>query len=286
MTKSQDRLTRVLQVAAWTSAALAGTRPRQGPLRQGAAAGRFQHTEWSALLGRFVQDGAVEYSSMVRVRRLVEAYLHRLAELDPDSFIDSDDQLAFYLNAYNAIVVHQVLLRYPLASLRATPAAWLRSYPIGRHNVSLITLHANVLRSFGDPRIHAALSDGTLGGPQLRSQAFSGAGLQQELDAAMRAWLADPARGLRYDEAHNTLLCAPALLRFGGDFWQPYLMPQPWMLARGRIRPRTMIRHVGPWLPAAIASALERRPRVRMLPVDGRLNERAAAPPERSTRAH
>lgn len=286
MTKSHDALIGVLRAAAWTSAALAGPRPRQGPLRQGVAAGRFQHTEWSALLGRFVQDGAVEYGSMVRVRRLVEAYLHRLAELDPGSFVDSDDQLAFYLNAYNAIVVHHVLLRYPLDSLRAAPEAWLRTYPIGRHNVSLTTLHANSLRSFGDPRIYAALSDGTRGGPQLPSQAFTGAGLQRELDAAMRAWLADPARGLRYDERRNTLLCAPTLLRFGGDFWQRHAMPQPWAPVLAWLRPRAMLRHLEPWMPASIASALERRPRVRVLPTDGTLNERPAAPRERTTRAH
>jgi len=52
-----------------------------------AARGRTHATaSGGALLARFVQDGAVDYGTMTRVRRLVEVYLQRLADADPDVF--------------------------------------------------------------------------------------------------------------------------------------------------------------------------------------------------------
>lgn len=273
-------------VSAWLSAAL-GPQPRLGPLHGGVAAGRFQHSEWSALLGRFVQHGRLDYQQLLRVRRLVEVYLSRLADHDPETFIDTDDQLAFYLNAYNAIAVHQVLLHYPVTSIRAIPHAFVRPYPIGRRNVALHTLHGGLLRSFRDPRVHLALSPAALGGAPLQPQAFSGTSLQAGLDAATRRFLADPDHGARYDAATNTLWLAPILRWLGGDLLQPATMPQLGGLLRGWASPRALLEPLRPYLPPELAAALPARPTIRALPFDWRLNDPRADPtsPETSRAA-
>lgn len=273
MNRLTTTLLPVLEGSAWAGAAVAGRRPRIGPLHAGVGAGRFQHSEWSALLSRFVQPTGVDYANLKRVQRLVEEYLKRLAETDPETFIDADDQLAFYLNAYNAIAIHQVLRHYPLASVREIPDAFLRPYPIGPRNVSLHTLHANILRSFGDPRIHAALSPAALGGPQPQPVAFAGVGLQAALDAALRRLLADPRHGVRFDEAANTLYLPASLRWFAGDFADPAAMPGIRHLIRPALQPTICLGALHPCFPADLAEIVQRRdPHVRFLPFDWRLN--------------
>ncbi|HEX6291595.1 MAG TPA: DUF547 domain-containing protein [Herpetosiphonaceae bacterium] len=267
--------TAIVEQAVWLVAAAWGWRPRIGPLQAGAGAGRFQHSEWTALLGRFVQNAAIDYATMRRVRRLVEVYLHRLAEDDPERFADADDQLAFYLNAYNAIAIHQVLLHYPVASIRAIPGARTRPYPVGRRNVSLQTLHGSILRAFGDPRIHAAISTTARGGAQIQPQAFTGSNLQRALDTAMRRLLHDNAHGARLDPATNTLYLSSIFRSFGGDFLQPQAMPGPLGLLAGWRHRAGLVPLLRPYMPPDLAIAMQQTPpQVRFLPYDWTINDR------------
>lgn len=255
-------------------AAAAGRRPRIGPLRNGAGAGRFQHGEWTALLSRFVTDGTIDYGTMSRVRRLLEVYLQRLAGADPETFADADDQLAFYLNAYNAVAVHQVLLHYPVGSIREIPGALTRPYPIGRQNVSLYTLHANVLRAFGDPRIHAAINIATRGSGPIQPQAFSGSGLQQELDAAMQRLLNDPAHGARLEVRTKRIYISSIFRLFGGDFLQPHTMPSPVGIAVGWPRRAALAQTLAGYLPSELAIAVRQNQLdVQFLSYDWALND-------------
>ena len=264
----------LLEGFVWAAGALGGRRPRLGALRAGVAAGRFHHSEWSALLGRFVQNGSVDYHNMVRVRRLVEVYLHRLVETDPESFIDSDDQLAFYLNAYNAIAIHQVLTAYPLTTIRTRSNAFLRPYPIGRRNVSLHTLHSNILRAFADPRVHLAICNTARSGPAIMPYAFTGANLQAELDNALRSFLADEIRGIRVVPITNTLVVSPLLRWFGGDFLRPYAMAQARSLVSGWHGLRRVLVALEPCLPPLVQQALHNKARIQIAPFDWSLNDR------------
>jgi hypothetical protein len=252
---------------------LRGPRPRIAPLRGGAGAGAERHREWSALLGRFVRDGRVEYGTMLRVRRLVEVYLGRLAQQDPDGFADADEQLAFFLNAYNTIAIHQVLLHYPIDSLRDVAGAHGRSYPIGRRNLSLLVLEAGILRAFGDPRIHAAITPAALGAPALQPRAFEGATLQQQLEDALHELLADPRRGASYDAATRTLWLPHALERYAGDWLRPELMFATAAPLAARPDRRTLVAAFVPYLPAAVSEQVSMTTRVEFLPFDERLNE-------------
>jgi hypothetical protein len=260
-----------INTISWLSASLWGPFPRVAPLRNGAGAGRFKHGEWEALLQRFVQNGTVDYPNFARVRRLVEVYLERIAQAEPDDFADADDQLAFYLNAYNAIVIHQILLHYPIRSVAEIKAMFLRPYPVGRRNLSLNHLHSTFLRAYGDPRIHAAIHLGARSGAKLRF--FSGAELQRALDLAMRQLLADDTNGMRYNAETNTLYLSPLLRWFAGDFVKPYAMPRPWHLLEGAFQPDQLATILAPYMPESYTFLPQQAPRVQALPFNWMLNE-------------
>lgn len=248
--------------------------PRIARLRDGIGAGRFLHSEWSALLERFVQNGLVEYVALVRVKRLIEAYLQRLADTDPDLFADADDQLAFYLNAYNALAMYQVVLHYPVASLRDVPNAFTRVFPVGRRNLSLTILHVTITRAFGDPRIHASLYPAACGTGPIPATPFLGPQLQTQLDNTMRALLADPMHGARYDDCTNTLWIAAPLYTWGGDFIYPHLMPRAHGVLGGRLQSAKLLDALLPYMPPNLASVMQiRQPVIRLIPFDWTLNE-------------
>jgi hypothetical protein len=272
---SRPSLERLTTATVWLGASRLRRPLRIGPLRGGAGAGRMQHGEWNALLMRFAADNALDYTNFRRVRRLLEAYLSRLAATDPESFADADDQLAYYLNAYNAIAVYQILLHDGAASLRAIPGAFTRSFPLGRRNLSLHTLHSGVLRAFGDPRVHAAVVPAAQGAI-LPTRAFTGATLQTDLDAAIRGLLHDPQRGAQYDSATHTVIL-PAMLRvFAGDFLYPHQMPGLAGLLRGWRQPQRVASAVIDHLPPPLQRALNRQPQIAFRPFDWSLNDRSS----------
>ena len=259
----------------WTSLLLSNItgRPPRLAKHDGAAEQRqFRHHDWSALLTRFVQDGRVDYAGFVRVRRLLEAYLDRVSEARPDELAGADEQLAFYLNVFNAIVVHQVLLHYPIVSFRDIPAAFARPYPVGRENLSLHGLLHAKIRAYGDPRVHAAVVPAARSAPKLR--VYTGVGLQQELQEQMQAFLADPARGLHVEQSTRTLVLPHIFRWFAGDFAAPSRMPSLTLSVRGLIRPSIALPFLQPYVSPAVSEMLrDSGTRLRFLPYNQALND-------------
>ncbi|MBA3943762.1 MAG: DUF547 domain-containing protein [Herpetosiphonaceae bacterium] len=236
----------------------------------------FKQHDWNALLGRFVQGGEVDYAQFKRVRRILEAYLERVADARPDEWTDPNEQLAFYLNTYNAIVIHQLLVHGPVASFLEVPIGFARPYPVGRENISLHELLHSKVRAFRDPRVHMALVRAGRSCPLLQSYAYTGPQLQQQLAEVTHAFLRDEQRGLRYDPATNTLYLSSILRRFAGDWAEPDAMPNTFNLLRGQMEPHLALPNLRRWMPEHVAVLLDRpastRPRIAFMAYDWRLN--------------
>lgn len=261
--------------AALTGAMLWGRPPRLAAIRDGAAAGRWQHDDWNALLRRFVVNGEVDYVNFKRVRRLLEIYLDRIADARPDDWIDADDQLAFYINAYNAIVIHEIIMYDPAASFLDIPAAFARPYPVGHRNVSLHELEHSIIRAFGDPFVHMALVCGARGCPPLQSFAYTGPQLRNQLAAVTAEFLQDQQRGLRYDGVLHILYLSPIFRWYAGDWIDPSSMPSVASTLRGLLQPRLGLPRLAPYMPVPVQKALTTAgtpPRLEFIPYDWSLN--------------
>ncbi len=194
-----------------------------------AGATGFSHAEWTAVLERFVDErGLVDYAGLARDPSVLDRYLALLASASPDSdpvpFPSSDDQLAYWLNAYNALVVAGVLARGV-----ATPSVWGDGFfgigfftaergALGGRRTSLKALEDDIVRGrFRDPRVHAALNCASLSCPRLPRRAFEGITLQADLDAAMRE-LVGEERNCRVELATRTLWLSKIFDWFEDDF--------------------------------------------------------------------
>ncbi|MCC6751695.1 MAG: DUF547 domain-containing protein [Deltaproteobacteria bacterium] len=161
-----------------------------------ARAADLDHTAWDRLLKAHVSAGRVNYAALAAGGRAeLSAYLQAVARADP-ARMGRAAELAFYLNAYNALVVGQVVARWPkVVSVKELPGFFDRhTHVVGGRTLTLNELENAVLRPrFRDPRIHFALVCAARSCPPLASEAFRGATVERALERLTRAFLRSPA---------------------------------------------------------------------------------------------
>src|SRR5947207_11016362 len=84
---------------------------------------------YDEILDTYVRDGLVYYRALKLERAKFDAYVATLAGVSIES-APRDEQLAFWLNAYNAIVLQTVIDHYPIAQRSSQyPAHSIRQIP-------------------------------------------------------------------------------------------------------------------------------------------------------------
>ncbi len=203
------------------------------------AAAEPRHQAWDQLLSRYVTDGLVDYQGLARERSLLDAYLGDLAASSADELaaLTRNEQMAFWINAYNAYTVSLILDHYPLESIWKITPFWqrisggpfaLEFIPLGHllpgsaskagGKIALQTIEHQILREFfHEPRIHFAIVCASLGCPILRSQAYEGAELNSQLDDAAETFMRSNAKN-HYDATRHALQVSPIFKWFSDDF--------------------------------------------------------------------
>lgn len=189
----------------------------------------FAHDDWTSVLERFVDDhGLVDYLSLAADRAAFDRYVKAIGRTGPKTvpqrFPTREDQLAYYINAYNALVFRGVLDRGPkiesVWGFTTTGYDFFarQKYQVDGSRVSLHKLEKETIRAeFEDPRIHAALNCASLGCPRLPRRAFDPRQLDAELDAAMSEFVADE-RNCRLDLSAGTVILSKIFDWFRSDF--------------------------------------------------------------------
>lgn len=151
------------------------------------------HTPFDELLDLYVRDGFVYYNAVKSGRARLDRYVRALDGITAADYAtwSRERQIAFWINAYNAFVLRTVIDNYPIrgaagqyprGSIRQISGAFeRRTFRAAGRSVTLDGLEKDVLAPFGDPRVFLALGRGAMGGGRLRSEAFNGARLEQQL---------------------------------------------------------------------------------------------------------
>jgi Protein of unknown function, DUF547 len=195
----------------------------------GAGAQSFDEAAWARVLARHVTpDGRVDYAGLkargADLRRVVGSIAARSPASDPAAFPTRNARMAYWINAYNALVMSGVAENWPVKSVRdigLLPFSffWRKKFKVGGRSMTLNDIeHGTLRKQFGDPRIHFALNCASIGCPLLRREPYRAATLDEQLDDAARKFLADPARGMRIDAARNTVWLSHIFKWYGGDF--------------------------------------------------------------------
>jgi len=193
-------------------------------------ASRFSHDDWTNVLFRFVDEhGLVDYQALAQDRVILDRYLSAVRSVSPKSqpelFPAPADQLAYYLNAYNALVFDGVLMRGP-----EEESVWkgglISGYRffvamkviVGGEKTNLKKLEDKMIRrQFQDPRVHAALNCASISCPRLPRKAFDPEHVDDELDAAMREFVGNE-KNVRVDHASQVVYLSRIFSWFAEDF--------------------------------------------------------------------
>ncbi|MEO1015418.1 MAG: DUF547 domain-containing protein [Pseudomonadota bacterium] len=167
---------------------------------------QIEHGVWAAFLEAFVvesPDGVnrVAYARVdAKAREALKRYIDALQAAAP-SALSRDEQLAFWINLYNAATVDLILDAYPVSSIRKLDDPWARKLlTIDGVQLSLGDIEHHVVRAlFDDPRIHYALNCASIGCTNLATSPYTGDALEEMLDAAARDYVNHP-RGVAFDD--------------------------------------------------------------------------------------
>jgi Protein of unknown function, DUF547 len=145
---------------------------------------------FDVILDTYVRDGLVYYRALRAERGRLDGYVASLADVAIDS-APHDEAIAFWLNAYNALVLKTVVDHYPITrrtqdyparSIRQIPGAFEKlPHRVARRTVTLDDIEQKVLPGFNEPRVYFALGRGAIDSGRLRSEAFSAATLGAQL---------------------------------------------------------------------------------------------------------
>jgi Protein of unknown function, DUF547 len=167
----------------------------------------FDHSLLDHVLKEYTKEGYVDYQRLKTEPQLLNKYLNRLAvtgRKEMESF-SKKEQMAFWINAYNAITLKTVIDSYPINgrvaylpadSIEQVPGALNRKKTlVAGRNLTLETIENKLLKDgFKDERLHFAISRAALGAPRLQPFAYSGELLDDQLKIAVRDFINDPYR--------------------------------------------------------------------------------------------
>ena len=206
-----------------SAAALLTAAPALGGAVLHAQSRAFDHSAFDALLRAHVRGGLVDYDAFKSSPEF-KGYLDRLAAADPAS-LGRADQLALWINAYNAYTIQLINKHGERRSIRninktlglvSAYGPWREKLAkVGGRAYGLDEIEQDILRKrYQEPRIHFALVCAAMGCPPLRSEAYTGARLDAQLDDQGRAFvLRSPAKN-RVDVATRTVHLSPIFVGF------------------------------------------------------------------------
>lgn len=161
------------------------------------------HSKWQKFLDRYVKLSEstgmymVEYGRVTKTEKeSLDVYLESLSGQDPRT-LNRAEQLAYWINLYNALTVDLILDYYPVKSITRLGKGWFRMGPwrdelimIAGQTISLHDIEHRILRPiWNNPRIHYALNCASIGCPDLLPEVFQGVTIDEQLAAAARRFI-------------------------------------------------------------------------------------------------
>ncbi len=160
---------------------------------------------WNELLGQNVKQGFVHYPGFCGSEAF-GSYLDQIREADLTGATRAEI-LSFYTNAYNASAIDCILAGNSPSSLLGRHRFFLRNrHAVAGEDITLWDLEHERLRPLDESRIHFAIVCASYSCPALQSRAFRPETLDEQLDAATREFINDPARNRFYPDEEVALI--------------------------------------------------------------------------------
>ena len=194
-----------------------------------AAEAVYDDSAWGSVLESYVDDqGYVDFLSLNKDQEMLNRYLTIIRssgpKSTPDQFPTRQHELAYYINAYNALVFNGVLAMGPdIESVWSGLISGLNFFvrmdiELDGQVTNLRNLENKVIRDiYKDPRIHAALNCASISCPRLPREPYTSEKLDQQLESSMREF-AGNINNVRVDTLNSTVYLSEIFDWFDEDF--------------------------------------------------------------------
>lgn len=133
---------------------------------------------FNALLGRYVSSaGRVNYAGIKSNKSELDAVIKTLQDNAPKSSWSRNEQLAYWINVYNAFTIKKIVDNYPVSSITKLDGGkpWdVKWIAIGGKTYSLNNIENDIIRpTFKDARIHFAVNCAAKSCPPILNNAYT-----------------------------------------------------------------------------------------------------------------
>ena len=234
------------------------------------------HRPLDQILDVNVRDGLVYYRALKGERGRLDRYVASL-NVTPATYQgwSKAQQMAFWVNAYNAFVLQTVVNHYPMkGTIAQIPGAFDRnSFRAAGKTVTLNQIEKTILPEFKEPRLYLALGRGAVGSGRLRSEAYTGDRLEKQLADLQQEFVND-RHMYRLDRLTNVLSVTPILSWREADFVAAYAESSDKVFAQRSPLERAVIGFITPHLlPSEKEFVRKNEFKMAFLGMDWRLND-------------
>ncbi|MBX9721773.1 MAG: DUF547 domain-containing protein [Candidatus Obscuribacterales bacterium] len=148
---------------------------------------------FDSVLKKHVQSGLVDYQSLKSDQNLARAY-QELKETNPQKLKGKLEQLSFWTNAYNLLVIKCINDHYPIKELGQSAAT--QKFVLGGKIYTIKQIKEDVLPELIDTSDWRAIflfCSGSLSSPAIADHAYSASSISDELDSAMKKFVLSKA---------------------------------------------------------------------------------------------
>jgi Protein of unknown function, DUF547 len=249
------------------------------------------HKPLDQILDINVRDGLVYYRALRAGRAQLDRYA---ASLNVPAATyqgwSRDQQMAFWLNAYNTFVLQTIIDHYPIkGSSRSYPPNSVRQIPgafeqmkhrAAGQNVTLDEIEKTILPQFKEPRLYLALGRGAVGSGRLRSEAYTGSQLKEQLDEVQKEFVSEQSM-IKVDRDGNQVSVTPILSWHDAEFVAAYDPGPSGPMAQRSPIERALVAFVMPRLLPLEKEFLQKNEfKVTYHPFDWRLNDLTGGAPQ------
>ena len=233
------------------------------------------HRPFDQILDSNVRDGMVYYRALQGSRGALERYITSL-NVAPATYEQwsKPQQMAFWVNAYNAFVLQTVITHYPLhGTIRSIPGAFDKTpWRAAGKSVTLDQIEKAILPEFKEPRLFLALGRGAVGSGRLRSEAYTAERLDKQL-AEIQSEFVNNAHLYRLDRLANTVSVTPIISWREADFVEAYDKHDPAFAQRSPIE-RAVVTFITPHLLPSEKEFIQKNEwKMAFLEMDWKLND-------------
>ena len=186
----------------------------------------FSHDLFNQVLQEHVnKNGQVDYTKLKANPEKLEKYLDLLAVAKPKE-LSYNAQLAFWVNAYNALVIKGVIDHYPTTSVRKVK--WFGGFfyrlkfQVAGKTYTLNQIEHGIIRTeFVDPRIHFVLVCASTSCPPIENSAFSAEDIEERLETATFNFVQNPEQ-VKIDRVKRSVHLSKIFKWYDDDFREGY----------------------------------------------------------------